>query len=311
MGSPEDLGRYRFKRLLGRGVLGEVWEAHDLERVGSKVVVKIMHAPSEELAFARLLFAREARLASLLRHPNVATVQDAGEAAGTSFLVMSLVEGRPLRVANGDAATTGDDRLRWLRQIADGLAAMHRLGLAHRDVKPENVLVRPDGSACLVDLGLAKWMKAEPLYDVEPIELDLDRGPAITEYTPPEAATLEEATYDDLGDQYAWGVLARELLTGSAADDSARALRGQPGLEPAMVAAVERAASIERAERFSSMQDLLESIGYPVNAPVDDAGSTAQLRTEGGRRWPRRSVWVWGLALFAVVGAFALALALR
>src|SRR3954453_7888789 len=71
MANPEDLGRYRLKRLLGRGALGEVWAADDLEQVGAKVAVKIMHAAEEELALARIQFAREGRLASMLRHPNI------------------------------------------------------------------------------------------------------------------------------------------------------------------------------------------------------------------------------------------------
>jgi serine/threonine protein kinase len=310
MGSPEDLGRYRFKRLLGRGVLGEVWEAHDLDEVGSKVVVKIMHAPSEEFAFARILFAREARLASLVRHPNVATVLDAGEAAGTSFLVMALVEGTSLKLASADPSTPLDLRLGWLRQVAKGLSAMHRLGLAHRDLKPENVIVRPDGSACLVDLGLAKWMKPEPLFEVEPIDLDLDldRGPVVTDFTPPEAAVLDEATYDELGDQYAWGVLARQLFTGSSKRDPAQPLRAVPGLSSAVADAVERAASVERSERFSSMEELLEALGHPAQPRPLDADSTMRLRKRAPRAWSVRPLVGLGLALVIAAGVALLAL---
>src|SRR4051812_32776888 len=117
MANPEDLGRYRLKRLLGRGVLGEVWEASDLEEEGQKVAVKILHAADDELALARLQFAREARLAIHVHHPNLAQVRDAGEAAGTSFMVMEMVEGKPLRSFIGDAGVKVEEKLRWLRQI--------------------------------------------------------------------------------------------------------------------------------------------------------------------------------------------------
>src|ERR1700744_5298276 len=119
MANPEDLGRYRLKRLLGRGVLGEVWEANDLEQQGHKVAVKILHAADDELALARLQSAREARLSVHIRHPNLAQVLDAGEAAGTSFMVMEMVEGTPLRQLIGDASVPLAEKLRWLRQIGD------------------------------------------------------------------------------------------------------------------------------------------------------------------------------------------------
>ena len=161
MANPEDLGRYRLKRLLGRGVLGEVWEASDIEEEGHKVAVKILHAADDELAMARLQFAREARIAINIHHPHLAQVLDAGEAAGTSFMVMEMVEGKSLRTFIGDPSVKLEEKLRWLRQIGDALVTMHHSDLVHRDLKPENVLIRADRSAVLVDLGIAKWTKFE------------------------------------------------------------------------------------------------------------------------------------------------------
>ena len=280
MANPEDLGRYRLKRLLGRGALGEVWEARDHDHEGSKVAVKIMHAADEELAFARSAFAREARLASLVRHPHVVAVHDAGEAAGTSFMVMDMVEGTSLRKLIGDRSTLLSERLRWLRQIGDGLSAMHQAGVVHRDLKPENVIVRPDRTVCVVDLGIAKWAKfdlgavRDPLDVVEEVDAPFPK----TDYMPPE--TAEENIYDELGDQYAWGVLAYEVLTGTVPNEASPPLTERDEVPARVAAAVERARSKRREDRWDAMELLLEELAPPTTsaAPVA-ASSTGEKET--------------------------------
>lgn len=258
MANPEDLGRYRLKRLLGRGALGQVWEALDREAEATKFAVKIMHAADEELTLARIQFSREARLAALLRHPNVARVHDSGEAAGTSFMVMEMVEGTPLRRFIGDASVSVDERLRWLRQIGEGIAALHAGNIVHRDVKPENVIIRPDRSACLVDFGIAKWRKFESPGERDPLELDAEPfAPPVTDYAPPEA--IEAHLYDELGDQYAWGALAYALLTGEPPIDGAAPLAAREGIPADVAEVVERARSRERKQRWGSMPELLDA----------------------------------------------------
>ncbi len=265
MANPEDLGRYHFKRLLGRGALGQVWEAVDREQEEVKVAVKIMHAADEELTAARVQFAREARLAALLRHPHLVKVQDAGEAAGTSFMVMEMVEGTPLRKLIHDSSIAAEEKLRWLRQIGDALAALHGAGFAHRDLKPENVIIRPDRTACLVDLGMAKWRKFQ--IDVDRDELEgIDDEPvppskSNVEYVPPE--TSESNVYDSLGDQFAWGVLAYAVLTGQSPRPGSPALEANEGVSPTVAAAIERARSPARADRWDRMDQLLDAIALP------------------------------------------------
>ena len=268
MANPEDLGRYRLKRLLGRGALGEVWEASDLEQQGRKVAVKIMHAADDELALARSHFAREARLASVFRHPHVVAVHDAGEAAGTSFMVMDMVEGKPLRKWIGDPEITVSEKLRWLRQIGDGLAAMHRAGIVHRDLKPENVIVRPDRTACVVDLGIAKWTRFDLGVERDPMDAfgEPDAPLPKADYAPPE--TIEDEIYDELGDQYAWGVVAYELLTGALPTEGSAPLTDRDDIPPKVAAAIQRARSPSREDRWGAMELLLDEI-------VDHAASLA------------------------------------
>jgi serine/threonine-protein kinase len=289
MANPEDLGRYRLKRLLGRGALGEVWEARDLEQEGAKVVVKIMHAADDELALARSHFAREARLASLLRHPHVVEVHDAGEAAGTSFMVMEMVEGTSLRKVLRDPATTLEEKLRWLRQIGDAISAMHGAGIVHRDLKPENVIVRPDRTACVVDLGIAKWTKFDLGGERDPVDVfegDTEKPPLKTDYAPPEA--IEHELFDELGDQYAWGVLAYEVLTGALPDDDAPPLAERKDVPQNIAAAIERARSKSRESRWEGMEALLDEIVDPTDPP-DEVAAESHARASGRPRSGRPS----------------------
>lgn len=271
MANPEDLGRYRLKRLLGRGALGEVWAADDLEEPGNKVAVKIMHAAEEELALARIQFAREGRLASMLRHPNFVEIYDAGEAAGTSFLVMELVEGRMLRAILREGPPVAD-RLRWLGEVAEGLLALHRTGIIHRDLKPANVLIRPDRSACLVDLGIAKWLKFDLGHIRDDDDIDFEPPTSqnlAAEYVPPE--TTDETLYDELSDQYAWGVLAYETLTGHPPEPGAIPLSDRTDVPDRFARAVDRARMIDRDARFDGMESLLAELGRtPSSAPPDE-----------------------------------------
>lgn len=268
MANPEDLGRYRLKRLLGRGVLGEVWEAQDLEEEGRKVAVKILHAADDELAMARLQFAREARICAQLQHPNLAQVLDAGEAAGTSFMVMEMVEGKPLRSFIGDESVPMHEKLRWLRQIGAALAVMHRADVCHRDVKPENILIRADRSACLVDLGIAKWTKFDLGGERDPLEalesIEGKEGPDPT-YAPPEA--LESETYDELGDQWAWGTVGYELLTGKRPGPDSRPLAAFDDVSANVADTLDKARSPRREDRWDAIELALDDIG-PGSAPV-------------------------------------------
>lgn len=284
MANPEDLGRYRLKRLLGRGALGEVWEATALDQEGVKVAVKIMHAADDELAFARGHFAREATLIAQLRHPHVAAVYDAGEAAGTSFMVMEMVGGTSLRRWIGEGTVPILQKLQWLKQVGEGLAAMHRAGVIHRDLKPENVIVRSDRTACVVDLGIAKWTKFD--RDAERDSMDaieqLDPPPK-TDYAPPEA--IEEGLYDELGDQYAWAVLAYELLTGAPPGEGGPPLTDRRDIPPTVAAAMERARSGSRKDRWDTMESLLDRL---VADPLAEAPKEKDAPAVGPRGEPPR-----------------------
>src|SRR5205814_2326585 len=117
----------------------------------------------------------EARMAAAFNHPNVVSLFDFGEAEGTPYIVMELVEGVSLRAALSSPPASIAERLRWVTDIAGALAAAHRIGLVHRDVKPENVMVRNDGVVKVLDFGIARLATAGlPAADLEfgPTQID-------------------------------------------------------------------------------------------------------------------------------------------
>ena len=146
------IGRYVIGDSIGRGGMGAVFRAEDVE-LGRGVALKRLHAGAGGDERARLF--REARAAAQLQHPNVVTVYEVGEADGAPFLAMELVDGETLR-AWLKQPRTQREIVRMLVQAGRGLAAAHERGLVHRDFKPDNVLVDRSGRARVADFGLAR-----------------------------------------------------------------------------------------------------------------------------------------------------------
>jgi eukaryotic-like serine/threonine-protein kinase len=152
------VGRYELVAPLGRGGAGEVWKAHDTE-LGRSVALKfLVTAPGFAPASERL--TREARAASALNHPYIVTVHEILHDDQTPVLVMELVEGTTLRALSATPQPL-DRVIAAGRQVAQALGAAHAHGIVHRDVKPENVIVRNDGYVKVLDFGLARHISSE------------------------------------------------------------------------------------------------------------------------------------------------------
>lgn len=156
----EQIGRYRLAGEIGHGAMGAVYRAHDpqLQRdVAVKLISLAFAAGHGDPQEAAARFAREARVAARLHHPNVVTVFDFGEEGDQLYLVMELVEGETLgqRLARGDFPGT-TAALEIVAQTADALAAAHRAGIIHRDIKPGNLLLPASGTVKVSDFGVAK-----------------------------------------------------------------------------------------------------------------------------------------------------------
>ena len=153
--APAHIGRYRVLERIGRGAMGIVYAAAD-ETMGRRVAIKMMMADLEEKPDTRERFYREAKVTGQLIHPNIVTVFDIGEDHGRPYIVMELLRGTPLgEHLRRHEARTLDARLDLMMQVCDGLHAAHELTVIHRDVKPSNLLVQPDGTLKILDVGIA------------------------------------------------------------------------------------------------------------------------------------------------------------
>src|SRR5918912_1061524 len=149
------LGPYEILSPLGAGGMGEVYRARDT-RLGREAAVKILHLDISGDDEKLRRFEQEARAASALNHPNILTVYEVGHADSVSFIATELIDGETLRLRMTREPLTLREALDISIQIVSALAAAHRAGVVHRDVKPENVMVREDGIVKVLDFGLAK-----------------------------------------------------------------------------------------------------------------------------------------------------------
>ncbi len=236
---PEELEEYRLVRLLGRGAMGNVYLAHDT-LLNRPVALKFVHAAEDPIARER--FFEEARAIARLQHPNVVAVYRVAETAGHPYLVSEYVRGRPLDQL--DRPVPWQQVLSLALDLARGLAAAHRSGVLHRDVKPANAILADDGRAKLLDFGLARTLDATaepaatppreranapggvsvdatvsspghvPLSEESPEDAAIVRGVGTPLYMAPELWRGDPATRRS--DLYALGVVLYELLAGDA-----------------------------------------------------------------------------------------------
>ena len=231
----DNVGPYEIKGFVGQGGMGQVYRAFDprLERtVALKVIVvspdiartkgplkkeseRGSDGDNEEKKQLSARWLREARAVASLSHPNVVAIYDVGESDGRLWLAMEYVVGSALRSLVGDADLPLARRIRFLVEVARALEAAHKSGIIHRDIKPENVMVREDGAVKVLDFGIARRTVAKQSEDQNKIDT-ITGGGAISGtpvYMAPEA--IKGGEVDARCDQFAWGVMAYELLTGA------------------------------------------------------------------------------------------------
>ena len=202
-------GRYRILSHLADGGMASVYVALDA-RLDREVAVKIMRPGlAVDHVFVER-FRKEARSAARLSHPNDVAVFDQGEDDGDVFLAMELVEGKTLRdVIHEESPLTAREALAILEPILLALRAAHTAGMIHRDVKPENVIVRHDGEVKVADFGLARAITNQTATSQTGVLL------GTVSYLAPEQ--VEHGQADARSDVYAAGLLLFEMLTGRKA----------------------------------------------------------------------------------------------
>lgn len=200
-------GRYRLSQRIAAGGMGEVWRAEDTV-LGRQVAVKVLKSEYADSPEFLTRFRREARLAASLSHAGVAQVYDSGDGQGGQppYLVMEFVDGESLGAVLARVGRLNEKQTaNIVAQAASALAAAHRAGLVHRDVKPANILIGRDGSVKLTDFGIARAVDAAPLTQADTVV-----GTPL--YISPEQAAGQPAT--PASDLYSLGIVAYECLTG-------------------------------------------------------------------------------------------------
>jgi hypothetical protein len=299
-----EIGPYRVERILGRGGMGVVCLADDLQ-LRRKVALKVVAAHLAEDAEFRARFLRESELAASLDHPNIIPVYAAGEAAGYLFLAMRYVAGPTLRQLVRIGPLQPDEAISIAAQIASGLDAAHAQGLVHRDVKPSNVLIAPAAGTggCdhvyLADFGLSRQLgERDRRAAHEPLM-------GTVEYAAPEQ--IRGGDVDGRADVYALGCLLHECLTGvppfqrgSAAatlfahmeEQPPHASHRNPRLASAVDAAIAKALAKAPDERYQTCREF-----------VDDARTALGVAAhEPTPRWSRRLLAIAALVLATGVG---------
>jgi serine/threonine-protein kinase len=202
------IGKYHVLEVLGRGGMGVVYRAID-RQLGREVAIKTLTQGVSEDKEMLARFYEEGRKTARLKHPHIVTVYDLGEENGMPYIVMERVEGEPLdSIIRRESPMSMMDRLRIMEEVCSALGYAHANNVIHRDVKPANIFVQPDGKAKLLDFGIARLERRSQ-------ELSLTRAGHIIgtiPYMAPER--LKDKVIDGRSDIFSVGVVLHQLITG-------------------------------------------------------------------------------------------------
>ena len=210
------IGRYEVRALLGSGGMGEVYKAYD-PTLGRSVAIKLLLQSLSADAEGVTRFLQEARAASALNHPNILTIHEVGDHHQSRYIVAELVEGETLRQRMERGQLTLREILDVGIQAASALAAAHAAGIVHRDIKPDNLMLRPDGYVKVLDFGVAKL--AQRSSDADPgatraVDTSVGMVVGTIAYMAPEQARGLDV--DGRADSFSLGIVLYELVTGRA-----------------------------------------------------------------------------------------------
>lgn len=306
-----ELGPYRIIEQLGEGGMGQVYLALDAH-LNRRVALKVL--PPELTGNAVFLrrFQQEARTASSLNHPNILTIFDFLQLGSHHVIVSEFVEGKTLRELMRDGTGLREE-LDVIAQAASALSAAHAAGVVHRDLKPTNIMVRPDGWVKIIDFGLAKLTQGGGSDGGESWTLP---GAVLgtVGYMSPEQARGEEI--DARADIWSLGVILYEILAGSRPfegdsdshvivailDEAARPIPNAEKLPPGLVAVVDRALAKERKLRYQSMTEMAVDLGR-VQAALGSMSRRIPV-PRGPRRARNIAIWAAVAALFLAAGVW-------
>ncbi len=317
---PTQIGRsinqYKIISAIGKGGMGEVWLAEDT-RLHRKVALKLLPAQFTQDADRVRRFEQEAQAVSALNHPNIITLFDLGHVGADYFMATEFIDGQTLRERlRENARVPVAEAIGIALQICHALAAVHTAGIIHRDINPENVMLRRDGYVKVLDFGLAKVIEKDPLRPNTGQASLTDPGAVMgtVSYMSPEQARGQRV--DARSDIFSFGIVLYEMLAGrqpfegeSVSDVLAAILKTEPlpiGFAPADVPdalqrVVMRALSKDRDTRHQKIEDLAEELRqfaeeHRFKARLARSGGTAADAATSRRTFPRKHAAA-GLAL--------------
>jgi serine/threonine protein kinase len=315
------LGPYAITSPLGAGGMGEVYLAQDA-RLGRCVAIKILPDKFSRDAQRMARFDREAKGLASLNHPNIAALYGLEESSGVRALVMEFVDGPTLaeRVANGPLPL--DETLPIAKQIAEALEYAHERGIIHRDLKPANVKITPNGTAKVLDFGLAKTLEDD--FSTTDIPTSPTMSQAATQagillgtaaYMSPEQARGKKV--DRRADIWSFGAVLYEMLTGkptfageTISDTLAAVIRAEPdwsalpgNVPPSIVRLVRRCLTKDPNQRLRDSGEARIALDAAISGTPEDAAAPATTTEQTQPLWRRALPW----ALAAIAIALAIA----
>jgi serine/threonine protein kinase/tetratricopeptide (TPR) repeat protein len=314
------IGRYEIRSKLGKGGMGEVYLAQDTE-LDRKVALKILPAELAVNQDRMRRFVQEAKAAAALNHPNVAHVYEIGERDGLNFISMEYVDGKTLREKIHYEHAELRKLLKYLQQVAGGLAKAHAAGIVHRDLKPDNIMITRDGYAKILDFGLAKLIEipgfgaeGETVSDAATVAQEQYSIPGrlmgTVGYMSPEQAQGKTGAIDHRSDIFSFGCILFEVATKHkpfAGESNVQALYRicyepapplkdfDPSASPELQKIIRRCLAKDPDERYQSIQDIaleLKELRRELedDTQFDTTASSSAIGSELGAASIHRSV---------------------
>jgi Tol biopolymer transport system component len=312
------LAHYQISGQLGKGGMGEVFQARD-QKLGRDVAIKVLPEEFSRDTDRVSRFQREAKVLASLNHPNIAAIYGLEESSGTSFLVLELVAGETLadRIKTGPIPV--EESLKLALQIAEALEAAHEKGVIHRDLKPANIKVTPEGKIKVLDFGLAK------AYAGDREEVNLSNSPTLSDAATQQGVILGTAAYmspeqargkavDKRADIWAFGCVLFEMLTGRQAfsgkdvtDILAAIIRSEPewsnlpaNLHGRLREVLDRCLKKELKDRYHDISDVRVDLQRVL---TDPSGLLVQPAIAAA---PKKKLrlglpWIVAIAVFCVI----------